>query len=129
MTIESLRYDIKEKTELLQEASKAIEVMEGHISTMSVEREDERSRLEDKLKQLEDDLGDQTSSILFGTQLLMDNQNTALLNSAKGCGLQQSANANSSMMDLHSKRKEPKKIWVVEDRIMLGDNRNVINTY
>ena len=104
MTIESLRYDIKEKTELLQEASKAIEVMEGHISTMSVEREDERSRLEDKLKQLEDDLGDQTSSILFGTQLLMDNQNTALRNSGKGSGLQQSANANSSMMDLHLKR-------------------------
>ena len=104
MTIESLRYDIKEKTELLQEASKAIEVMEGHISTMSVEREDERSRLEHKLKQLEDDLGDQTSSILFGTQLLMDNQNTALRNSAEGSGLQQSANANSSMMDLHSKR-------------------------
>ena len=104
MTIESLRYDIKEKTELLQEASKAIEVMEGHISTMSVEREDERSRLEDKLKQLEDDLGDQTSSILFGTQLLMDNQNTALHNSAEGSGLQQSANVNSSVMDLHSKR-------------------------
>ena len=104
MTIESLRYDIKEKTELLQEASKAIEVMEGHISTMSVEREDERSRLEDKLKQLEDDLGDQTSSILFGTQLLMDNQNTALRHSAEGSGLQQSASANSSMMDLHSKR-------------------------
>ena len=104
MTIESLRYDIKEKTELLQEASKAIEVMEGHISTMSVEREDERSRLEDKLKQLEDDLGEQTSSILFGTQLLMDNQNTALRNSAEGSGLQQSANAKSSMMDLHLKR-------------------------
>ena len=104
MTIESLRYDIKEKTELLQEASKAIEVMEGHISTMSVEREDERSRLEDKLKQLEDDLGDQTSSILFGTQLLMDNQNTALRNSAEGSGLQQSANENSSIMDLHLKR-------------------------
>ena len=104
MTIESLRYDIKEKTELLQEASKAIEVMEGHISTMSVEREDERSRLEDKLKQLEDDLGDQTSSILFGTQLLMDNQNSDLRNSAKGSGLQQSANTNSSMMDLHLKR-------------------------
>ena len=104
MTIESLRYDIKEKTELLQEASKAIEVMEGHISTMSVEREDERSRLEDKLKQLEDDLGDQTSSILFGTQLLMDNQNTALRNSAEGSGIQQSANANSSMIDLHSNR-------------------------
>ena len=104
MTIESLRYDIKEKTELLQEASKAIEVMEGHISTMSVEREDERSRLEDKFKQLEDDLGDQTSSILFGTQLLMDNQNTALRNSAEGSGLQQSANVNSSVMDLHSKR-------------------------
>ena len=104
MTIESLRYDIKEKTELLQEASKAIEVMEGQISTMSVEREDERSRLEDKLKQLEDDLGDQTSSILFGTQLLMDNQNSNLLDSAKGSDIQQSPNANSSMMDLHSKR-------------------------
>ena len=103
MTIESLRYDIKEKTELLQEASKAIEVMEGHISTMSVEREDERSRLEDKLKQLEDDLGDQTSSILFGTQLLMDNQNIALRNSAKGPDIQQSPNANTSMMDLHLK--------------------------
>ena len=103
MTIESLRYDIKEKTELLQEASKAIEGMEGHISTMSVEREDERSRLEDKLKQLEDDLGDQTSSILFGTQLLMDNQNSDLRNSANGAGLQQS-DTNRSIMDLHLKR-------------------------
>ena len=44
---------------------------------MAVEREDERSRLEDKLKQLEEDLGDQTSSILFGTQLLIDHQNSS----------------------------------------------------
>ena len=50
--------------------------MENRISTMAVEREEERSRLEDKLKQLEEDLGDQTTSILFGTQLLMDHQNT-----------------------------------------------------
>ena len=72
-----MRYDIKEKSELLQEASNAIEALEKQISTMAVEREEERSRLEDKLKQLEEDLGDQTSSILFGTQLLLDQQNSS----------------------------------------------------
>ena len=51
--------------------------MEKQISTMAVEREEERSSLEDKLKQLEEDLGDQTSSILFGTQLLLDHQNSS----------------------------------------------------
>ena len=62
---------------MLQEASKAIEALEAQISTMAVEREEERSSLEDKLKQLEEDLGDQTSSILFGTQLLMDHQKSS----------------------------------------------------
>ena len=74
VTIESLKYDIKEKTELLQEASNAIESLETRLATTAVEREEERSRLEYKLKQLEEDLGDQTSSILFGTQLLIDQQ-------------------------------------------------------
>ena len=54
--------------------------MEARISTMAIEREEERSRLEDKLKQLEEDLGDQTSSILFGTQLLIDHQKTSSKN-------------------------------------------------
>ena len=62
---------------MLQEASNGIEALENRISTMAVEREEERSRLEDKLKQLEEDLGDQTTSILFGTQLLLDHQNSS----------------------------------------------------
>ena len=81
---------------MLQEASNGIDALEGRISTMSVEREEERSRLEDKMKQLEEDLGDQTSSILFGTQLLMDHHvNTS--NGDVDSNILSSPNVNSSM--------------------------------
>ena len=51
---ESLKYDVKEKTELLAEAGKALDQMEAKMSCMALEREEERKDLEEKLKQLED---------------------------------------------------------------------------
>ena len=59
VNIESLKYDNKEKTELLAEASQAIESLESRLAVMAVEREDERTQLEEKLRQLEEDFSDQ----------------------------------------------------------------------
>ena len=43
---------------MLAEAGLAIEQLETRLSTLSIEREEERKTLEEKLQQLEDDLGD-----------------------------------------------------------------------
>lgn len=51
---ESLKYDVKEKTELLAEAGKALDQMETKMANMASEREEERRSLEEKLCQLED---------------------------------------------------------------------------
>ena len=56
--VESLKYDVQEKTDLLQEAGLALEQLENKISRMTIEREEEKSRLEAKLQQMEDDLND-----------------------------------------------------------------------
>ena len=53
--VESLKYDIREKTELLREAGMALEQLENNISVMSIEREEEKQRLEAKIKLLEED--------------------------------------------------------------------------
>ncbi len=50
---ESLKYDVKEKTELLAEAGKALDQMEAKMASMTSERDEERQSLEEKLKQLE----------------------------------------------------------------------------
>ena len=55
VNIESLKYDIKEKTDLLAEASQAIDSLETRLSTMAEEREEEREQLQEKLRQLEED--------------------------------------------------------------------------
>lgn len=51
---ESLKYDVKEKTELLAEAGKALDQMETKMAAMAAEREEERRSLEEKLCQLEE---------------------------------------------------------------------------
>ena len=51
---ESLKYDVKEKTELLSEASKALDQMESKMTSMASEREDERRTLEEKLRQIDE---------------------------------------------------------------------------
>ena len=51
---ESLKYDVKEKTELLSEASKALDQMESKMASMASEREDERRTLEEKLRQIDE---------------------------------------------------------------------------
>ena len=51
---ESLKYDVKEKTELLSEASKALDQMESKMASMASEREDERLTLEEKLRQIDE---------------------------------------------------------------------------
>ena len=56
--VESLKYDVQEKTDLLQEAGLALEQLENKISRMTIEREEEKSRLETRLQQMEDDLND-----------------------------------------------------------------------
>ena len=48
---ESLKYDVQEKTELLREAAAALEQLEGKLSAMTIEREEERKRLFDGLQQ------------------------------------------------------------------------------
>jgi hypothetical protein len=42
---ETLKYEVREKTELLAEASTAIEELETRITTLTSEREDERRHL------------------------------------------------------------------------------------
>ena len=56
--VESLKYDVQEKTDLLKEAGLALEQLENKISRMTIEREEEKSRLEARLQQMEDDLND-----------------------------------------------------------------------
>lgn len=51
---ESLKYDVKEKSELLAEASKALDQMESKMTSMASEREDERRTLEEKLRQIDE---------------------------------------------------------------------------
>ena len=58
-----MKYDVREKTDLLKEAGLALEELENKISTMAIEREEERLKLESKLYQMEEDLSD--SRILF----------------------------------------------------------------
>jgi hypothetical protein len=56
--VESLKYDVQEKSDLLKEAGHALEQLENKISRLTIEREEERSGLEARLQQLEDDLND-----------------------------------------------------------------------
>ena len=61
--MESLKYDLQEKTDLLREAGLALEDLENRISTLTIEREEERSRLETRLSQMEDDLNDSVGNV------------------------------------------------------------------
>ena len=58
MQVESLKYDVREKTDLLSEASAAIEQLERLAAAAAAEREEERERLEDRLRQMEEDIGE-----------------------------------------------------------------------
>ncbi len=51
-----MKYDVQEKTDLLKEAGLALEQLENKISRLTVEREEERTRLESRLQQMEEDL-------------------------------------------------------------------------
>ena len=64
VNIESLKYDIKEKTELLAEASQAIDSLETRLSVMAEEREEERDQLQEKLRQLEEDFDGGAAALL-----------------------------------------------------------------
>lgn len=46
---------MNEKTELLTEAATAVENLQSQLITLNSEREEERHRLEERVKQLEDD--------------------------------------------------------------------------
>ncbi|XP_071746767.1 uncharacterized protein [Lepeophtheirus salmonis] len=58
MTCERLKYDINEKSELLQEARFAIEDLENQLHNVSEKREKEKKSMEEKLKSLECELKD-----------------------------------------------------------------------
>ena len=64
--MESLKYDVQEKTDLLKEAGLALEQLENKISRMTIEREEEKSRLEARLQQMEDDLNDSQIRLFDG---------------------------------------------------------------
>ena len=66
---ESLKYDVKEKTELLAEASKALDQMESKMASMASEREDERRSLEEKLRQI-DELPESQRKYLFQNHMM-----------------------------------------------------------
>ena len=66
---ESLKYDVKEKTELLAEAGKALDQMEAKMASMASERDEERRSLEEKLLQLEE-LPEQQGRLTRGKSLL-----------------------------------------------------------
>ena len=51
------------------EASSAIEQLESRLTTLSSEREEERRRLEEKLRQMEDDLGESTTVAMTTSSL------------------------------------------------------------
>lgn len=72
--VESIKHENKEKTELLAEASQAIESLESRLSMMALEREDERSQLELKLHQLDEDLEDRNQLAYGAGQLINSNQ-------------------------------------------------------
>jgi len=55
MQVESLKYDVNEKTELLAEASTAIEQLEARLAEVAREREEERAGLERRLRQMEEE--------------------------------------------------------------------------
>ncbi|XP_059092691.1 golgin subfamily A member 4-like isoform X4 [Tigriopus californicus] len=61
--VESLKYDLREKTELLKEAGLALEDLENRLSAMTIDREEERSTLEARLQQMEEDFQDTHDSI------------------------------------------------------------------
>ena len=50
-----MKYELNEKTELLAEAATAVENLHSQLITLNSEREEERHRLEERVKQLEDD--------------------------------------------------------------------------
>ena len=66
---ESLKYDVKEKTELLAEAGKALDQMEAKMASMASERDEERRSLEEKLLQLEE-LPEQQGRLTRGKSFL-----------------------------------------------------------
>ena len=78
---ESLKYDVKEKTELLAEASKALDQMESKMASMASEREDERRSLEEKLRQI-DELPESQRKYLFQNHMmkkLFDGKNLRMI--------------------------------------------------
>eukprot|EP00095_Tigriopus_kingsejongensis_P006629 maker-scaffold1179_size56971-snap-gene-0.12 protein:Tk06629 transcript:maker-scaffold1179_size56971-snap-gene-0.12-mRNA-1 annotation:"cdk5 regulatory subunit-associated protein 2" len=73
--VESLKYDLREKTELLKEAGLALEDLETRLSVMTIEREEERARLESKLQQMEDDhIQDPNDSVKVVLQEVKESQ-------------------------------------------------------
>ena len=67
---ESLKYDVKEKSELLAEAGKALDQMESKMTSMASEREDERQMLEEKLRQIDEFSENQQRKFLFLNKVL-----------------------------------------------------------
>ena len=90
---ESQKYEIREKVDLLAEAGLALDQLETRLATLSREREDERARLEDKLRQLEDD----SSHIPRVTSLLSEQLNFSL---SAGSSPSQSSPARSARKKL-----------------------------
>ncbi len=71
MQVESLKYDLGEKSELLSEASQAIDQLEDRLK----ERDEERFRLEEKLQQVEEEMSD-------ANFLVRENYNMTAISSA-----------------------------------------------
>ena len=93
---ESQKYEIREKVNLLAEAGLALEQLETRLATLSREREDERARLEEKLRQLEDD-SSATSLVPRVTSLLSEQLNFSL---SAGSSPSQSSPARSARKKL-----------------------------
>ena len=73
--VESLKYDVKDKAELLTEAGRALDELETKLTSLASEREEERLVLEDKLKGLEEPPPPGASSGTKTTSSVTDDEN------------------------------------------------------
>ena len=111
---ESQKYEIREKGDLLAEAGLALDQLETRLSTLSREREDERARLEEKLRQLEDD----SSATSRVTSLLSEQLNFSL--SAGSSASQSPAKSARKKVPIPTEDEDETLLHEVEEEMKRG---------
>ena len=114
---ESQKYEIREKVDLLAEAGLALDQLETRLATLSREREDERARLEEKLRQLEDD-SSATSLVPRVTSLLSEQLNFSL--SAGSSPSQSPARSARKKLPIPTEDEDETLLHEVEEEMKRG---------